>query len=78
MASPEPTRAARAVNPPITLASVADIARATLRVMPNRSLGAIELHVDHKPLLLLSDAATAALVAALLEALADIGIGCEP
>jgi len=68
MHSPESTRAQRAVKP-VTLESIADIARATIKVVPNVSLAAIELHVDHVPTLLLSDTA----VAALLEALVVVG-----
>ena len=73
------SRAPGAVNPPpVTLENIAAIARATVRVASNRSLGAIELHVDGKPLLLLSDVATAALIAALLEALAAVEAEVEP
>ena len=62
----------------ITLETVADIGRATVQVCVNRGLEAIELHVDRKPLLLLSQAATVALIAALLEALAAIEAEVEP
>jgi hypothetical protein len=62
----EDSRAPRAVKPPVSLESIASIARASVRVVPTRSLGAIELHVDGRPLLLLSDLAVAALIAALL------------
>ena len=65
MAARQSKAARRAVNP-VTLESIAEIARAAVRVVPNRGLGAVELHVDGRPLLLLSDRAVAALIAALL------------
>ena len=79
MPESQDNRAARGVKPPpITLENIAAIARASVRVAPNRSLGAVELHVDGKPLLLLSDVAVAALVAALLEALPVLEAEVEP
>ena len=48
----------------ITLESVADISRATVQVCVNRGLEAIELHVDRKPLLLLSQGAEPGLLPA--------------
>ena len=77
MPGPQSNRAPGAVNP-ITLETIADIARATVRVVVNRSLAAVELHVDDRPLLLLSDRATGALIAALLEALAAVETEVEP
>jgi hypothetical protein len=75
MPEPQDNRASGAVNPPvITLESVADISRATVQICVNRGLGAVELHVDRKPLLLLSQSATLALIAALLEALDVIAV----
>jgi hypothetical protein len=71
-------RRARGVNRPITLQSTAGLAAAMIQVRRNRGLPALELHVDGEPLLLLSEPAAAALVAALLEGLAAIAREVEP
>ena len=74
-----PSAAGAGGNPPlITLESVADISRTTVQVCVNRGLGAVEIHVDRRPLLLLSNRATMALIAALLEARAAIEAEVEP
>jgi hypothetical protein len=77
MPAREDSDRASAVNP-VTLESIAGISSATLQVRTDAGLGAVELHIDGVPVLLLSSIAAGALISALIEGLTELVGEGEP
>ena len=68
------SRAPGAVNPPTAFEQFAGVTPAPLQVVPNRSLGAIELRIDRTPVVMLAPVLVERLIWSLIEALADLEV----